>query len=209
MHRRPLGDNLPAALSRRSFLQHAAAGAAALAIVNPANVYFARPGLDTRSLPPNPQVRIAHVVLRHKPSHWVGWPGTAYDLEGRRRDCEDIFSKAAQRAGVMLDQPGVLLDDETQVEAYVERLDAAPPHAVLINLQHFDAWPWTDFIAATGVPVVVFAPVNAGFSNTVRSVADRPGVHVISSFACLPVEQAFRLIRAKCMREESPLPAIG
>ena len=78
-------------LSRRRFLGQAAAGAAALSLGGlgvPRS--WAQSDLnefiELSTFRPKPRVRVQAAVIRWKPPYWLGWPGTAYDLEGHRKE---------------------------------------------------------------------------------------------------------------------------
>lgn len=196
-------------MSRRCFLGAAAAAAAAPMLAGFQGQAAARDNLgeyiDMASLRPRPAVNVASAVVRRKPPYWLGWPGTAYDLEGHRQRYCAGFAQAARRVGVTLAQKEQPLEDDAAVAAFVSELQAQKPDAVLIMLQHFDTWHWADAIAKAGIPTIVFAPVGMAFTMHVLEISRRPGLHVISSLELAPVEQALRAVRARKQMEAARL----
>jgi hypothetical protein len=165
--------------------------------------------IDIASLRPAPFVRIKSVVVRYPPPYWLGWPGTAYDLETRRREYAGEFTRAARSAGVRVDHERKPLESDQAVEGFVKALQADPPDAVLVSLQHIGVWHWADAIARAGVPTIIFAPIGTAFTGHVLEISRRPGVHVISSLETPAVEQAFRMIRAKRQFEATRLLVVA
>lgn len=159
--------------------------------------------IDLAGFRPRPKVRIASVLVRHKPPYWLGWPGTAYDVKGHREEYERAFAEAAKRVGVELHEEDQPLESNEAVNAFAKKLGSERPDAVLVHVQHLYVWRWVDAIARVGVPTIVFAPVGVAFTPHVREISRRPGVHVISSLETGAVEQAFRLIRAKRQLERT------
>ncbi len=194
-------------MSRRGFL-----GASAAALTTPL-VGAAAPKaadesalgeyIDLASFRPKPKVRIISVVIRYKPPYWLGWPGTAYDVEGYRKEYARIFAEAARRVGVELDAERSPLESDEAVDSFVKKLQTEKPDAVLITMQHLSTWQWVDAVVGAGIPTVVFSPIGTSFTHHVVEISRRPGVHVISSLETGAVEQAMRMIRAKRQLEES------
>lgn len=200
------------AMSRRCFL--AASTVALAAPMLGAKPSKAEPGtlgeyIELSEFRPRPHVRILSAVVRHTPPYWLGWPGTAYDLEGHRAYYARTFAEAAKRVGVQLEQEPQPLENDQAVNGFASRVDAERPDAVLISLQHLNAWHWADAVAKVGVPTIIFAPVGMAFTGHVLEISRRPGVHVISSLETSAVEQAFRMIRAKRQLEETRLLVVA
>jgi len=197
-------------LSRRRFLgTMSSAVVGALALGGNSRPVFAAGDfgeyIDLASLRPRPPVHIRSVVIRRPPPYWLGWPGTAYDLEGHRRRFAASFSDAADRLGVQLTQENEPLESEQAVGSFVQKLAARQPDAVLITLQHLGVWRWLDAIVETGVPTIIFAPIGTAFTQHVLRISRRPGVHVVSSLELSGVEQALRMVRAKRQLEATRL----
>ncbi|HIJ73972.1 MAG TPA: hypothetical protein HPP83_07710 [Candidatus Hydrogenedentes bacterium] len=166
--------------------------------------------IDLADLRPKPHVRIMSAVTRFKPPYWLGWPGTAYDLEGHRKTYADFCAKAAERVGIELQQEDAPLESNEAVDAFIAKLKDERPDAVFVMLQHIDAWGWPDTIArAVGIPTIIFAPVGTAFTPHLHEISRRPGMHVISSLETAAIEQAFRMVRAKRQFEEARLLVVA
>ena len=195
-------------ISRRCFLASSAASmavplmASASAAGEKSNSNLGE-HLDIRQFRPAPKVKILSAVVRQKPPYWLGWPGTSYDLEGHRAEYARCFAGISKSLGVdLIEEPQPLENDEA-VEKFVTKLKAEKPDAVLLSLQHLGTWQWVDSISRVGVPTIVFAPVGTAFTQHVKEISRRPGIHVISSLETSGVEQALRMVRAKRQMEES------
>lgn len=161
--------------------------------------------IDLAGLRPSPLVHIRSVVIRRPPPYWLGWPGTAYDLEGHRQCYAAAFADAAQRVGVELVQEPEPLESDEAVNRFAQKLEADRPDAVLVSLQHLGVWSWADRIAGARVPTIIFAPVGTAFTQHLLRISRRPGVHVVSSLEVSGVEQALRMVRAKRQLEATRL----
>jgi hypothetical protein len=194
-------------MSRRCFLAASAGTLAApwMAVAAPRRDDQENLGeyIDLAGFRPKPKVRITSVVVREKPPYWLGWPGTAYDVEGHRKEYARVFSEAAERVGVELRQEAEPLENDEAVSVFVKKLGSEKPDAVLVHVQHLYVWPRVESIARAGVPIIIFAPVGMAFTPHVREISRRPGVHVISSLEISAIEQAFRMIRAKSQLEQT------
>lgn len=202
------------AMSRRRFLSTASSallGAFALGADRPAAA--ADEGLaeylDLAGFRPRPTVTVREAVLRFPPPYWLGWPGTAYDLEGHRRQYAEAFAQAARRVGVELRAEPGPLESEQAVNRLAQELRAAPPDAVLLSLQHMGAWGWADRLARLGVSTIIFAPIGTAFTGHVLEISRRPGVHVVSSLEMAAVEQTLRMVRAKRQFEATRLLVVA
>lgn len=186
-------------VSRRSFMALAAGSFAAPLAAAPAAEASGdlAEHVDLTSFRPKPKVRIMSAVIRIKPPYWLGWPGTAYDVEGERVRYGHLFAGLADKVGVALEPEAAPLESDAAVAAYVAKVKDRKPHAVFVMLQHMNVWHWADAIAKAGVPAIIFAPIGTAFTGHVREISRRAGVHVISSLDTGAVEQAFRMVRAK------------
>ena len=194
-------------VSRRCFLGTSAAALAA-PLIGAAGAEKSDDGnlgeyIELADFRPKPTVRIMSAVIRHKPPYWLGWPGTAYDVEGHSEEYARTFAEAAQRVGATLEPAAAPLESDDAVNAYAAKLKAEKPDAVLITLQHLSTWHWVNIVAQAGIPIIVFAPVGTAFTQHVVEISRRKGVHVISSLDTSAVEQAIRMVRAKRQFEES------
>lgn len=204
----PTGGCSCCGMSRRCFLATASTAAVAAPLVSIAarsEMGDLGETIDVGTFRPKPRVDIVGVVVRQKPPYWLGWPGTSYDLEGQRKEFETAFTAYADELGVNLRLQEEPLESEEAVNAYVNKLKAEKPDAVLIHLQHLSYWRWVDALTKAGVPAIVFSPIGTSFTQHTLEISRRPGVHVISSLEASAMKQAFRMIRAKKQLEETRL----
>jgi len=159
--------------------------------------------IDAASFRPKPTVRVTTAFLRLPPPYWLGWPGTSYDLDGRRADYTRCLVNGAKQVGVDLRIQGDPIENDQQLEEFTRSLEADKPDAVFLVLQHFGIWHWADAVSKKGVPLVIFAPVGTAFTGHVHEISRRPGVYVISSLETDALVQALRMVRAKRQFEES------
>jgi hypothetical protein len=145
------------------------------------------------------------VIVREKPPYWLGWPGTAYDVEGERARYARAFAEAGRRIGIEVLEEKRPLEEKEAVAAFIQKVRAEKPDAVLVTLQHFRSWDKAGEIAKAGAATIVFAPVGTAFTGHVNRLAFEPGVHVISSLETKAVEQALRMIRARRQLEATRL----
>jgi hypothetical protein len=195
-------------MSRRSFLGAAAACTTALttgcaSLESLHTTPKSHEEIDLASFRPQPKVRVMSVIAREKPPYWLGWPGTAYNVEGERVRYTKAITNAGRRVGIEILEERQPLEENAAVAAFVKKVQAEKPDAVFVTLQHFQSWGTAGEIAKAGVPTIVFAPVGTAFTGHVNSLAFRPGVHVISSLETPAVEQALRMIRARRQLEET------
>jgi hypothetical protein len=201
-------------MSRRSFLGAAAACTAALttgcaSLESLHTTPKSHEEIDLASFRPRPKVRVMSVVAREKPPYWLGWPGTAYDVEGERARYTEAIADAGRRVGIEILEERQPLEENAAVAAFVKKVQAEKPDAVLVTLQHFQSWGSADEIAKAGVPTIVFAPVGTAFTGHVNSLTFRPGVHVISSLETPAIEQALRMVRAKRQLEATKMLVVS
>jgi len=220
---RPIAFSHPCSccsMSRRSFLGAAAVCAAALSTgcagsgeKSVAASLHTTPKpheeIDLASFRPRPKVRVMSVIARQKPPYWLGWPGTAYPLESERVRYTQAIADASRRIGIEIAQESQPLEDDAAVAAFVKKVQAEPPDAVLVTLQHISAWGAAGEIAKAGVPIIVFAPVGTAFTGHVNGLGYQRGAHVISSLELPAVEQALRMVRAKRQLEATKLLVVS
>jgi hypothetical protein len=197
-------------MSRRSFLEAAATCTAALttgcaSLESLHTTPKSHEEIDLASFRPRPKVRVMSVVARQKPPYWLGWPGTAYDVEGERARYAKAIVGAGQRVGIEILEERQPLEENVAVAAFVKKVQAEKPDAVFVTLQHFQSWGTASEIVKAGVPTIVFAPVGTAFTGHVNSLAFRSGVHVISSLETPAIEQALRMVRAKRQLEATKM----
>ncbi|MBI3118965.1 MAG: hypothetical protein HYZ00_09790 [Candidatus Hydrogenedentes bacterium] len=165
--------------------------------------------VDLASFRPKPEVRVMSAVVRLKPPYWLGWPGTSYDVEERRAAYCAAFDDSARRVGATLSQEAQPIEDEAAIAAFVAKIHAEKPGAVLLLLQHRNVWPWVDAISKAGVPTIVFSPIGTSFTQHVKDISRRQGIHVISTLDTEAVTQAMRMVRAKAQMEQTKLLVVA
>jgi hypothetical protein len=201
-------------MSRRSFLGAAVAGTAALttgcaSLQSLHTTPKSNDEIDLASFRPRPKVRVMSVVAREKPPYWLGWPGTAYDVEGERARYTRAIADAGRRVGIEILQERQPLEENAAVAALVKKVLAEKPDAVFVTLQHFQSWGSAVEITKAGVPTIVFAPVGTAFTGHVNRLAFQSGVHVISSLEMPAIEQALRMVRAKRQLEATKMLVVS
>jgi len=201
-------------MSRRSFLGAAAACTAALttgcaSLESLHTTPKAHEEIDLASFRPRPQVRVMSVIARQKPPYWLGWPGTAYNVEGERARYTQAIADAGRRLGVEIGQENQPLEDNTAVAAFVKKVQAEKPDAVVVTLQHMQSWGAAGDIAKAGVPTIVFAPIGTAFTGHINGLGFQAGVHVISSLEIPALEQALRMVRAKRQLEATKMLVVS
>lgn len=201
-------------MSRRSFLGAATACTAALAagcasLESLHTTPSSREEVDLASLRPRPKVRVMSAFAREKPPYWLGWPGTAYDVEGERARYTEAIAHAGLHIGVDILTERQPLEDPAAVAAFVKKVQTEKPDAVIVTLQHFASWGAAAEIAKAGAPLIVFSPVGMAFTGHVNSLGYQRGIHVISSLEVSAIEQALRMVRAKRQLETTRMLVIA
>lgn len=160
--------------------------------------------IDPASLRPKPQVRVAATFLEFPRPYWLGWPGTAYDLDGHQKEYSGRLLESAHRTGVQVSLEPKPINSESALGEWIQRAKAQQPHALLVMLQHMHCWAWVSRVAKeAALPLIVFAPVGTAFTGHVAAAARLPRVHIISSLEWSAVEAGLRMVRAKRMFEET------
>lgn len=198
-------------LTRRQALKLFSAGAAGLGTASGAlgaPEGEAKPDwsetIDPAALVPHPRVRILAAVLRLPLPYWLGWPGTAYDVEKHSAEYLRLTRESAKKLGIEAAIEDPPIQDDARVGTLVHRVKAEKPDALLVILQHMHCWGWADKLAKEcGVPTIIFSPIGTSFTGHVLEISRRPGVYVVSSLEWPAVEAGFRMVRAKRMFEES------
>jgi hypothetical protein len=147
-----------------------------------------------------PDVLVAY--LRPKEKYWLGWPGTAWDV-----NCYDAFlaknrkllEKFGQELKVrMAFEPQPLYDDSA-VDQFIAKVEATKPKGVLVFPLHMNQWGRVTKVAKCGVPTIIFAGLGVCFTGHIRNVSRQPGVFLISSpdFELNPVRFGLKMIRTE------------
>lgn len=160
--------------------------------------------VDVNTLRPKPDVRIVACFLEFPRPYWLGWPGTAYDLDARQAEFRAQLEESAKRLGIALSMEAAPINSDAGVQAWIQKIKAEKPHAAVVILQHFGTWGWATLVAKeAGVPLIIWSPIGMAFTGHVAGPARMPGVFVISSMDFAGVEDGLRAVRAKRMFEET------
>lgn len=160
--------------------------------------------IDPASLRPKPEVRVAAAFLELPRPYWLGWPGTAYDLDARQQEYRALLGQSAQRTGLQVGLEPQPINSEDGLAQWIAKVKAQQPHALLVMLQHIHCWGWVSRLAKeAALPLIVFSPVGTAFTGHVAGAARLPRVHIISSLEWPAVEAGLRMVRAKRMFEET------
>lgn len=198
-------------MSRRECLQLLSSfalvpGAAASALGQEASGRKYEPGgpIDPASLRPKPRVHIMAAILEMPRPYWLGWPGTAYDLDARQKEYLADLDRSAALLGLQVEKEPAPISKEEAFDNFLARVKNSRPHGVLVILQHMNCWGWADRLAReAGTPVIIFSPIGTSFTGHVVEISRRKGVYVASTLDWRAVELALRMIRAKRMFEEA------
>ncbi|MGC8669392.1 MAG: hypothetical protein ACP5VE_14900 [Chthonomonadales bacterium] len=198
-------------LSRReclTLLSSAASvpGLAAKALSEQTSQRIYEPGgpIDPAGLRPKPRVHIMAAILEMPRPYWLGWPGTAYDLDARQKEYLADLDSSAHRLGLHVDVEPSPISKEDAFSNFLGRVKSVHPHGVLVILQHMNCWNWADRLAREAdTPVIIFSPIGTSFTGHVVEISRRKGVYVASTLDWRAVELGLRMIRAKQMFEEA------
>ena len=142
-----------------------------------------------------PDVRV--VYIRPKEKYWLGWPGTAWDVEGFRAKTRGQVEQFARQLNVRVAFEPEPLYTEADVDQFIAKVAEQKPKGVLLFPLHMNQWKLADKIAQSGVPTVIFAPLGVCFTGHIAGVAKRPGVYLAScaDFDLNPVRFGLKMIR--------------
>ncbi|MGQ9732625.1 MAG: hypothetical protein ACUVX8_15305 [Candidatus Zipacnadales bacterium] len=197
----PLGcsNRCPMRINRRRFFRTAAAATASVTMIGVSDRFA------TASDAARPTVRL--VFLRPAGKYWLGWPGTAYDIEGHRQQFTEDIVAAGKAVGVdVLPNLEPLYDDEA-LASFLRRCQANPPDAVIATLLHMNHWGHALKIAELDIPCIIFAPIGTSFTGHTQGISRQTGVNVVSAlegadllFPLKMVRTAFDLRRQRILR---------
>lgn len=115
--------------------------------------------------------------------YWMGWPGTAYDINARQADYVNTLTRAAESLGIQLELLSEPLHDKAAVNTYVEQLKKYPPDGVVVTIMDLYRWPDVyDFVKNRGdIPTVVYSPMGTSFLHNIKPVANAPRTFIAST----------------------------
>lgn len=131
-----------------------------------------------------PRVRVA--FLRGKVDrYWMGWPGTAFDLNARQADYTKTMSEAAAQLGVDLEIESSPVADVAGVDALLEQCRQAPPDGAILVVLGLSPnfWPHAEkFVAERGdIPTIIFSPMGTSFTGHLQKTRNAPKTFVAAT----------------------------
>jgi hypothetical protein len=198
-------------LSRREYLKTVSAATLALGA---GGSIFAAPEeerkpdwkeyVDPAKIVPQPKVRLLAAILRQPLPYWLGWPGTAYDVEKFSAEYLRQTRESSKKLGIDAAVEEKAVQDEAGFTALLTKAKAEKPDGLLVILQHMSCWGWADRLSKeAGVPIIIFSPIGTSFTGHVLEISRRTGAYIVSSLEWSAVEAGLRMIRAKRKFEES------
>jgi len=142
-----------------------------------------------------PEVRAAFV--RPEGKYWLGWPGTAWDVDGFTEKSRKLVDGFARDLKVRMTWAPTPLYDDAAVDKFIAGVKAEKPQGVLIFPLHMQSWARVRKIAEAALPTVIFAPLGVCFTGHIHEVSKRPGVYLASctDFGLNPVRFGLKMIR--------------
>ena len=125
----------PFMMNRRSFLATAGAMAAAtkLGLLDFTSSLFA-----AESKPVGKPLIRAAFVRPNVDRTWLGWPGTAYDINTHQRQYTKVLTDAAKKFGIDMEVVGERLHDSNSVNTFLENLKKNTPDGILITCMNLN-----------------------------------------------------------------------
>ncbi|GMU20419.1 MAG: hypothetical protein AMXMBFR13_05160 [Phycisphaerae bacterium] len=186
--------------SRREMLIAAAGAAAAVGGCSSTKTSLLADPKQVAALPPEeeaawPLVRVAY--LRPKGPYWLGWPGTAWDVDGFTQKSRQQAESYARQVKVRLVFESEPLYDAAAVDAFVSRIQSDKPDGVLVFPMHMNQWGMADKIAKAGRPTIIFAGLGMCFTGHIQQISKLPGVYLASTadYDLKPVRFGLKMIR--------------
>jgi hypothetical protein len=199
----PFSHTCRGSFTRRRFLGTAATAAAGAALAGP---LLGRSRAEADGA--NPLVRL--VFLRPRGKYWLGWPGTAYDVEGHQKEFTARAVEAGKSVGVDVVPNLEPLYDDAAVAGFIERCKANPPDAVIVALLHMGTWGQAQNVANTIQPCIVFTPIGTSFTGHTVGTSRQKGVNVVSSLDAADLRFPLKMVRtAFDLRQQRILRVTG
>lgn len=121
------------------------------------------------------------VFLRPQQKYWLGWPGTAFDVEGHRRDYIAKLNRFAKEVGVKLLISETPLYNDAEVATFISEIKETKPDAVVVIPLHMDRWGQVNNIVGAGLPTIIFAGLGVCFTGHIQNISRQPKVYLIST----------------------------
>ncbi|HOW70119.1 MAG TPA: hypothetical protein PKY77_05905 [Phycisphaerae bacterium] len=138
------------------------------------------------------------VFLRPREKYWLGWPGTAWDVEGFVKKAKEAVARFAGELKVDIKWEAEPLYDDAAVDAFVNKIKQDKPQGVLVFPLHMEYWGNVGKIAKAGEPTLIFAPLGICFTGHIQTLSRQPKVYLAScgDFEFQPVRFALKMVRA-------------
>lgn len=196
---------MPLSMTRRECLKAISTSTLGASLFGPG--LFAAEGseyIDPASLRPKPRVRVAAAIFRMPPPYWLGWPGTAYDLESHQKEYLGKLQESGRTLGIEILLEPTPIQNEAGVTAFIQKAKDQRPDGLLVILQHMSCWKWVGRVQKEAdTPLIIFSPIGTSFTGHVLRISRETGVFVASTLEWSDVEAGLRMIRAKRMFEET------
>ncbi|HUU97450.1 MAG TPA: hypothetical protein VM487_17070 [Phycisphaerae bacterium] len=145
-----------------------------------------------------PDVCVAYV--RPKEKYWLGWPGTAWEVnryEDFMTESRSLLEQFGRELKVRVNFEPEPLYDPAAVDKFVAKIKATKPKGVVLFPLHMNQWGQVDKIAHAGAPTIIFAGLGVCFTGHIQNISRLPGVYLASSpdFELNPVRYGLKMIR--------------
>ncbi len=114
---------------------------------------------------------------------YFSWPGSTFGAEERHREYTQAFKNLETRMGLSIECAAEPLYTPDHIQRFVKMIQEDKPDGVLLTVFKKTLWQshGLEILDQTGLPTIVLAPLGALLIGSVHQLADRKGVHIISS----------------------------
>ena len=170
----------PQKINRRRFLTTAGTMAAAIQMGIFDKVSAACPDQPKITKKARIRVGFAHPNVERT---WLGWPGTAYDINKMQRLYTDVLKKAAIKQGINLELMKGFIHDDNTLQSFVGNIKKDPPDGILMTCMNLNtSWQHVNYIAdpenRNGIPMILFSPMGTSFTGHLQETRGFPGLFV-------------------------------
>lgn len=188
-------------MTRRDFIETLGVTAAGVALASSAVAHAAGQEAQPREKTPV-LIRGAFVYPpseQLKKEGYYSWPGSTFDAENRHKKYAAQIRQMQRSLGIRIEMDKEPLDTSEQLEKFINSVKRAKPDALLLvpfKKSHFSQV--NTIIDETGVPAIVLATLGVALIPHLRTLRDKPGVHLISTLDDLqPLEPALKMVRVR------------
>ncbi len=188
-------------LSRRELLL-TAAGAGAIGGYVLRNASAAEAAIPADPEPPEQWPDVCVAFLRPKDKYWLGWPGTAWDVNACDKYVKKsraLIEKFGQQLKVRVSFEPEPLYTSAAIDAFMAKIKKTKPKGVVLMPLHMNQWANINKIVGCKRPTIIFAPLGTCFTGHIQKVSKQPGVYLASSadFELGPVRFGMKMIRTE------------